>query len=103
MSPRSLLRASFIRDRKPGNNVANESEEAVKQFNLSRLPEQAGETVRIIRIGNYDACPCIGKYVGRMKEIGVLQECPTWYEGRVMVQFKLLDGPPRCFFCWKRA
>jgi len=37
MSPRSLLRASSIRDMKPGDNVANEREEAAKRFNLNRL------------------------------------------------------------------
>jgi Ser-tRNA(Ala) deacylase AlaX len=93
MSPHSLLGASSIRDRKPGNNVANEREEAVKRFNLSRLPEQAGETVRIIRIGDYDACPCIGKHVGRMKEIGVFQGYSTRHEGGMKVRFKRLDGP----------
>jgi Ser-tRNA(Ala) deacylase AlaX len=77
MSPRSLLRASSIRDMKPGDNVANEREEAAKRFNLNRLPDQAGETVRIIRIGDCDACPCIGEHVRRMKEIGAFQIYPT--------------------------
>ena len=94
MSPHSLLRASSIRDMKPGDNVANEREEAAKRFNLNRLPDQAGETVRIIRIGDYDACPCIGEHVRRMKEIGVFQVYSTRYDGRVKVRFKLLDGSP---------
>jgi len=58
------------------------------------LPDQAGETVRIIRIGDYDACPCIGERVRRMKEIGAFQVYSTRYEGRVKVRFKLLDGSP---------
>jgi Ser-tRNA(Ala) deacylase AlaX len=94
MSPRSLLRASSIRDMKPSDNVANEREEAAKRFNLNRLPDQAGEMVRIIRIGDHDACPCIGERVRRMKEIGVFQVYSTRYEGGVKVRFKLLDGSP---------
>ena len=35
-------------------------DEADKLFNLSSLPDDAGDTLRIIRIGDYDACPCRG-------------------------------------------
>jgi misacylated tRNA(Ala) deacylase len=45
-------------------------EEAGKTFNLMRLPEDAGDTVRIIRIGDFDACPCAGQHVATTKEIG---------------------------------
>ena len=31
--------------------------DAEKIFNLSKLPEDAGEKVRIIKIGEYNACP----------------------------------------------
>ncbi len=44
-------------------------EEAKQRFNLSRLPEEAGDTVRIISIGGYDACPCSGVHVRSSKEI----------------------------------
>lgn len=65
-------------------------EEAGKQFDLSRLPDQAGETVRIVRIGAYDACPCIGLHVKRTKEIGVFQLYSTSYEDGVLkIRFKL--------------
>ncbi|MGA2734797.1 MAG: hypothetical protein ABSG35_19640 [Syntrophobacteraceae bacterium] len=37
--------------------------EAERVFNLDRLPEAAGDTIRIVRIGDYDACPCIGPHV----------------------------------------
>ena len=30
---------------------------------LDRLPEDASETIRLVRIGDYDVCPCIGKHV----------------------------------------
>src|SRR5512135_3207029 len=38
-------------------------EEALEHFNLARLPDDAGDTIRIIRIGDYDACPCSGHHV----------------------------------------
>ena len=45
-------------------------DEAKERFNLSRLPEEAGETVRIISIGDYDACPCSGVHAASSKAIG---------------------------------
>lgn len=38
-------------------------DEAGKYFNIERLPEHAGDSIRIVKIGNYDACPCIGSHV----------------------------------------
>lgn len=38
----------------------NEAEEI---FNLARLPQDASNTLRIVRIGDYDACPCVGLHV----------------------------------------
>jgi Ser-tRNA(Ala) deacylase AlaX len=68
-------------------------EEAGRKFNLNRLPEGAGETVRIITIGDYDACPCIGAHVKRTKEIGVFRLYSTTYENNVLkIRFKLADG-----------
>jgi misacylated tRNA(Ala) deacylase len=67
-------------------------DEASKQFNLSRLPDQVGDTVRIIRIGDYDACPCIGAHVKRTKEIGTFQLYSTGYEDGVLkLRFKLTE------------
>ncbi len=44
-------------------------QEAERNFNLTRLPDGA-ETVRIVRIGDYDSCPCIGEHVDNTAEIG---------------------------------
>jgi len=64
-------------------------EEAMKQFNLSRLPEDAGDRVRIVRVGDYDACPCIGEHVENTADIPLLQiisaDCT---EGVLRVRFK---------------
>lgn len=39
-------------------------------ISLERLPDDAGQTVRLVRIGNYDVCPCIGKHVRSTSQIG---------------------------------
>ena len=37
---------------------------------LDRLPEDASDTLRLVRIGDYDVCPCIGKHVRSTAQIG---------------------------------
>lgn len=65
-------------------------DEAEKVFNLERLPEEAGATIRIIRIGNYDACPCSGIHINSTKEIGGFKIISTGFENSVLrVRFKL--------------
>lgn len=46
---------------------------------LDRLPEDASETIRIVRIGNYDVCPCIGAHVASTAEIGSFRITSTSY------------------------
>ena len=65
-------------------------DEAVKILSLSQLPDDAGDTIRIIKIGDYDACPCSGVHVSSTKEIGKFQIISTSYEDEVLrVRFKL--------------
>ncbi len=67
-------------------------EEAAKEFNLSRLPDQTGDSIRIIKIGDYDACPCIGEHVRTTKEIGTFRIISTSHENGVLrLRFKLSD------------
>lgn len=67
--------------------------EAEKFYQLSQLPEEAGETIRIIKIGDYDACPCSGMHVKSTKEIGKFQIISTSFEDGVLrVRFKLPNG-----------
>ena len=40
------------------------------RLSLDRLPEDASETIRLVRIGDYDVCPCIGKHVRSTSQIG---------------------------------
>ena len=37
---------------------------------LDRLPDDASETIRLVRIGDFDVCPCIGKHVRSTSQIG---------------------------------
>ena len=65
-------------------------EEAAERFNLSRLPENASDTLRIVRIGDYDACPCIGAHVGSTAEIGQFRITSTRYaDGWQRIVFRL--------------
>ena len=64
--------------------------EASEKFNLSRLPEGSGDEVRIVTVGDYDACPCIGPHVKNSSEIGVFQLVSTSCENGILrVRFKL--------------
>ena len=45
-------------------------EEVPEGVDLSKLPEDASATLRIVKIGEYDTCACIGQHVGTTAEIG---------------------------------
>jgi Ser-tRNA(Ala) deacylase AlaX len=65
-------------------------EEAADFVDLSKLPGHASETIRIVRVGDYDACACIGEHVGNTSEIGAFQLLNCDYEnGRLRVRFKV--------------
>jgi Ser-tRNA(Ala) deacylase AlaX len=67
-------------------------EEAKTKFNLSKLPNDAINKIRIIKIGEYDACPCSGLHVLSTKEIGKLKIISTDFnEGILRIRFKLLQ------------
>lgn len=71
-------------------------EEALKSFSLDKLPDQAGDNIRIIKIGDYDACPCIGKHVSSTKEIGEFKIISSSFENGVLrIRFKLNDFAPK--------
>ncbi len=57
---------------------------------LDKLPEDASETLRLVRIGDYDVCPCIGQHVETTKEIGSFRITSTSYnEGSFRIVFKV--------------
>lgn len=65
---------------------------AEKIFNLSRLPESTGNNVRIIKIGDYDSCPCIGEHVNNTSIIGDFKIISTSFDdGILRIRFRLSD------------
>lgn len=57
---------------------------------LDKLPEDASETLRIVRIGDYDICACIGSHVKTTKEIGTFKITSTSYnEGNFRIVYKV--------------
>ena len=65
-------------------------EEAAKIADLSKLPADASETLRVIRVGDYDACACIGQHVDNTSELGCFEIISHDFEnGRWRVRFKM--------------
>jgi Ser-tRNA(Ala) deacylase AlaX len=59
---------------------------------LDKLPEDASETLRLVRIGNYDVCACIGKHVEHTAQLGEFKINSTSYnEGKFRIVFKLIN------------
>ncbi|MBN1828174.1 MAG: hypothetical protein JW884_03380 [Deltaproteobacteria bacterium] len=80
----------IIRSNLPVTEEFMDRREAERLFNLKRLPDDAGETLRIVRVGGYDACPCIGPHVSRTGEIGAFRIISTTFkEGVSRVRFRL--------------
>lgn len=66
-------------------------EEAERMFNLSKLPDDTGNNIRVIKIGDYDACPCSGLHVSNTEEIGSFKIISTNFsDGVLRIRFKLL-------------
>jgi Ser-tRNA(Ala) deacylase AlaX len=64
--------------------------DAAKLVDLGKLPENVSETLRIVRVGDYDACACIGLHVGNTSEIGRFRLLNYDYsDGRLRVRFKV--------------
>ena len=67
-------------------------EQASALVDLSKLPEDASETLRIVRVGDYDACACIGAHVKNTAEIGTFKILSHDYEdGRWRVRWKVIE------------
>ena len=112
---RKKSKMSFLLDRRPTRQQEKEIErrmnelieedlpvtmEMVSRYSLpdevddSRLPEDAGDMVRLVRIGDYDVCPCIGKHVRSTAQIGHFEMLGTnWdeHEHSFRVRFKIVQ------------
>ncbi|MBR4849165.1 MAG: hypothetical protein IKV07_07425 [Bacteroidaceae bacterium] len=61
------------------------------EVDLSKLPADASETLRIVRVGDYDTCACIGTHVANTCEIGTFKIIShSWENGTLRLRFKLI-------------
>ena len=58
----------------------------------SKLPDDASATLRLVHIGDYDVCACIGAHVENTSEIGTFKINSWRYEeGVFRIVFKLIE------------
>ena len=63
------------------------------EVSADRLPSDVSDTIRLVRIGDYDVCPCIGKHVRSTSQIGRFELLGTnWdeHEHSFRVRFKIV-------------
>ncbi len=66
--------------------------EAAKFVDLRKLPENVSETLRIVYVGDYDSCACIGTHVKNTSEIGVFNIIShNFSDGKWRVRWKLVS------------
>ncbi len=66
--------------------------EAASRFDLKRLPDGASDTVRVVSVGDYDECLCIGQHVTSTAEIGHVTFASHDYDaerGVLRIRFKV--------------
>ncbi|MBM6993851.1 MAG: alpha-amylase [Prevotella sp.] len=62
-------------------------------LNLDRLPENCSDIIRIVRIGDFDICPCVGKHVRSTSQIGRFELLGTnWDQDKMSfrIRFKVI-------------
>lgn len=65
-------------------------DEIPSEVETEKLPENASDTIRLVRIGDYDLCACVGLHVQNTAEIGVFKIIShTWENGTLRLRFKL--------------
>lgn len=111
---RKKSKMSFLLDRKPSRQEEKEIERQMQQLidddlpvtfeyvtladlpedcDRNRLPKDVGEEIRLVRIGDFDVCPCIGKHVRSTSQIGRFEMLGTnWdeHERSFRVRFKIV-------------
>lgn len=71
-------------------------DEAEGRYDMGKVPANA-ETIRIVRIGELDAIPCIGEHVERTSQIGRFEVASAEMRtmNRVRIRFRLHDQTNR--------
>jgi Ser-tRNA(Ala) deacylase AlaX len=68
-------------------------DELPEDISTDRLPDVASDTIRLVRIGDYDVCPCIGRHVRSTSQIGRFEMLGTnWdeMEHSFRIRFKIV-------------
>jgi misacylated tRNA(Ala) deacylase len=95
LSDREIQNVELEVDRIIGENISLKEEfvtrtEAESKYFTGKLPSDAGDRIRIVKIGDYDACPCIGPHVQSTGEVGKFNITSVDYENEILrVRFKL--------------
>ena len=65
-------------------------DEAERLYNTQKLPKDVGVSIRVVHVGDYDSCPCIGEHVSSTGNIGKFKITTTSYaDGGLRIRFKL--------------
>ena len=112
---RKKSKMTFRLDHKPSRQEEKEIERMMKQVieddlpvtfeyvtqdelpegvSMDRLPDDVSETIRLVRIGDFDVCPCIGKHVRSTAQIGRFEMLGTNWDERehtFRVRFKVVQ------------
>ena len=96
---RKKSKCDYLLAEEPSAEAMAEVEKKINEVIDRHLPvtiecmpkEKAGGTLRIVRIGDYDACACIGSHVANTSEIGHFKLLNYDYaDGRLRLRFKLV-------------
>ncbi|MCI6202130.1 MAG: alpha-amylase, partial [Paraprevotella sp.] len=111
---RKKSKISYILDHKPDRREEKEIERRMNELidadmpvtyeyvtkdnlpegiSLDKLPDNVSETLRLVKIGDYDVCPCIGKHVRSTSQIGRFELLGTnWDESKhsFRIRFKIV-------------
>jgi misacylated tRNA(Ala) deacylase len=65
--------------------------EIPESVDLSKLPGDVSETLRLVSVGSYDICACAGTHVTNTSEVGTFKIISSDYaDGKLRIRFKLL-------------
>ena len=90
---RKKSKMSYVLDHKPTRKEEKEIESRMNELIADKLPGDVSQKVRLVRIGDYDVCPCIGKHVRSTAQIGRFELLGTnWDEAShtFRVRFKIV-------------
>lgn len=83
----------------PVNYQFVRADQVPEGIKLDRLPEDASQTLRLVSIGSYDVCPCIGLHVAHTAQLGRFVLLGTNWDSEkhnFRIRFKLEGEDPTC-------